>query len=92
MDDIEIKETPTMKYLGVIIDSILNWVSYFTYVKNKVAKGFGIIKKARPFLNMSSLSNLYHTFIYPYLIYCLKVLGSAKMVHLSPLMFLQKKY
>ena len=77
IDGIEIKETPTMKYLGVIIDAKLNWVSHITYVKNKIAKGIGIIKKARPFLNKSSLSNLYYTFIYPYLIYCVEVWGSA---------------
>ena len=43
IDDIEIKESPTMKYLGVIIDAKLNWVSHITYVKNKIAKEIGII-------------------------------------------------
>ena len=75
----------------MIIDAKLNWVSHITYVKNKITKGIGIIKKARPFLNKSVLSNLYHTFIYPYLIYCVEVWGSAKKVHLTPVMFLQKK-
>ena len=74
-----------------IIDAKLNWVSHITYVKNKIAKGIGIIKKARPFLNKSVLSDLYHTFIYPYLIYCVEVWGSAKKVHLTPVMLLQKK-
>ena len=50
---------------------------------NKIAKGVGIVKKARPFLNKSVLSNLYHTFIYQYLIYCVDVWGSAKKVHLN---------
>ena len=49
IDDIDIKETPTMKYLGVIIDAKLNWVSHITYVKNKMSKRIGIIKKARLF-------------------------------------------
>ena len=47
IDNVKIKETLTMKYLGVIIDSKLNWISHITYVKNKVAKGIGIIRKAR---------------------------------------------
>ena len=42
-------------------------------------------------LNKRPLTNLYHTFIYPYLIYCVEVWGSAKYVHLSPILFLQKK-
>ena len=80
-----------MKYLGVIIDTKLNWISHITFVKNKVAKGIGIIRRARPLLNKSALKNLYHTFIYPYLTYCVEVWGSAKFVHLSPILFLQKK-
>ena len=78
IDDIEIKETPTMKYLGVIIDAKLNWVSHIIYVKNKIAKVIGIIKRARPFLNKSVLFNLYHTFIYPYLTYLRGSLGQCK--------------
>ena len=80
-----------MKYLGVIIDAKLNWISHITYVKNKIAKGIGIIRKARPLLNKRALTNLYHTFIYPYLIYCVEGWGSAKYVHLSLILLLQKK-
>ena len=29
-----INETNTMKYLGVIIDAKLNWISHITYVKD----------------------------------------------------------
>ena len=91
IDNIKIKQTETMKYLGVIIDTKLNWISHITLVKNKVAKGIGIIRRARPLLNKSALRNLYHTFIYPYLTYCVEVWGSAKSVHLSPILLLQKK-
>ena len=58
-----------VKYLGIIIDHKLNWVQHITYVKNKIAKGVGIMYKARRFLNKACLTNLYHTYIYPYLIY-----------------------
>ena len=90
-DNTKINETNTMKYLGVIIDAKLNWISHTTYVKNKIANGIGVIRNARPLLNKSALTNLYHTFIYPYLIYCVEVWGSAKYVHLSPILLLQKK-
>ena len=91
IDNTKINETSTIKYLGVIIDAKLNWISHITYVKNKIAKGIGIIRKARPLLNKRVLTNLYHTFIYPYLIYCVEVWGSAKYVVLSPILILQKK-
>ena len=57
-----------VKYLGIIIDHKLNWVQHITYVKNKIAKGIGIMYKARRFLNKAWFTNLYHTYIYPYLL------------------------
>ena len=40
-----------LKFLGVIIDSKLNWIPHITYVKNKISEGIGIIFKARDYLN-----------------------------------------
>ena len=47
-----------LKYLGVIIDSKLNWIPHIPYVKNKISKGMGIMFKARDYLNKNCLSNL----------------------------------
>ena len=91
VDNTKINETNTMKYLGVIIDAKLNWISHITYVKNKIAKCIRIIRKARPLLNKRDLTNLHQPFIYLYLIYCVEVWGSAKYIHLSPILLLQKK-
>ena len=51
----KIRETKSIKYLGVIIDRKL--IDHITYVKNKVAKGIGIIQKARKLLNKKALLN-----------------------------------
>ena len=74
----KIRETKIIRYLGVITDSKLNWIDHITYVKNKVAKGIGIIRKASKLLNKKALLNLYHTFIFPYLIYCVEIWGCAE--------------
>ena len=50
MDDKVIKESSHIKYISVILDNKLNWSEYIGYVKNKLAKGIGIICKARKFL------------------------------------------
>ena len=91
INDMKIREAKSMKYLGVIIDSKLNWIDHITYIKNKVAKGIGIIRKAQKLLNKKALLNLYHTLIFPYLIYCVEIWGCAKKTHLSPLYLLQKR-
>ena len=43
VDDAIIKEVSTIKYLGVIFDNKLKWTSHIAFVKNKVAKGIGMI-------------------------------------------------
>ena len=77
-------------YFGIIIDHKLNWVQHITYVKYKIAKGVGIMYKARRFLSKACLTNLYHTYIYPYLIYCIEVWGIDPKCHLT-LYFLFKR-
>ena len=42
-------------------------------------------------MNKKNLTNLYHTFIFPYLIYCVEVWGSACKTNLTPITLLQKK-
>ena len=42
------------KYLGVILDSKMSWIQHISYVKNKVAKGIGIMFKARTYLDRKS--------------------------------------
>ena len=34
------------KLLGIIIDDKLNWANHISYIKNKIAKGMGILLKA----------------------------------------------
>ena len=91
MNDRIINSASHYKYLGVNIDSKLNWIPHITYVKNKISKGIGIMFKARDYLNKNCLSNLYHTYIFPYLIYCSEVWGNKSHCHLLPLFLTQKK-
>ena len=77
--------------LGTMIDQNLRWTNHISYIKKKIAKGIGILSKARKYLNSDSLKTLYHSFIYPYLDYCIEVWGSACITHLDPLYRMQKK-
>ena len=79
------------KYLGVILDSKMSWIQHISYVKNKVAKGIGIMFKARTYLDRRSLINLYNAYIYHYLIYCVESWGNAAKCHLDTLYILHTK-
>ena len=91
MNQYVLERTNSIKYLGVIIDNKLNWIEHIAYVKSKISKGIGIMYKARRCLNKKSLINLYHSYIYPYLIYCIEIWGAASQCHLNPIYLLQKK-
>ena len=91
MDNSALKKVNSIKYLDVIVDNKLNWIDHITYVKNKISKGLGIMYKARRYLHKSSLRNIYHAYIYPYLTYCIEVWGCASKCQLNALLLLQKK-
>ena len=72
--------TKNTKFLGVIIDNKLRWSNHINYIKNKIAKSIGIINKTRNFLSKNTPTNLYYTFIYPYLIiYTVQKSGGIQM-------------
>ena len=75
------------KFLGVIIDSKLNWATHILYIKNKISKSIGIIYKIRHYLDKRSLRNMYFTFIYLFLIYCIETYET----HFNPLIKIQKR-
>ena len=76
IDNHELSEITSAKYLGVIIDHKLNWIEHISYVKSK-SKGIGIMYKARQFLTKKALLMLCHDYISPYMTYCIEVWGCA---------------
>ena len=87
----EIEVVKFTKFLGVIIDENLNWKHHILHVKKKLAKGIGIICKARKYLNYPALRTLYHSFFYPYIDYCIEVWGSAGKTIIEKLSRMQRK-
>ena len=63
----------------------------FAHVKNKISKCVGILMKARPCLTRKCLLDLYYSFAYPYLIYCVEIWGHVGDRLLNPLFLVQKK-
>ena len=75
----------------MIIDNKLSWKDHITYISGKIARGIGIILKARKYLLKESLIGLYYSFIYPYMIYCNHVWGLACNTHLDCWIKLQRR-
>ena len=86
IDNHELTQVNSAKYLAVIIDHKLIWIELISYVKSKMGKGIGIMYKARQILLM-----LYHAYIFPYMTYCIEIWGCASQIQLNCLLLLQKK-
>ena len=91
LSNISLERVTFTKFLGVIIDEKLSFTRHISYIKNKISKAMGIIIKARKYLNKKSLVNLYHSFVFPYLTYCIEIWGNASDIHLDALIKIQKK-
>ena len=65
--------------------------AHLQYIKNTISKSIGVIYKLRPYLDKATLKNLYFTFVYPYLIYCVEVWGNSCDTHLEPIIKMQKR-
>ena len=76
-------------FLGVIIDKNLTWKDHILCVSGKIARGLGMIIKARKYLNKAALMSLYYSFIYPYLTYCNQIWGTAYPTHQTKLIVIQ---
>ena len=50
IDNHELTQVNSAKYLGVIIHHKQNWIEHISYVKSKMSKGIGIMYKSRQFL------------------------------------------
>jgi hypothetical protein len=91
IDNQVITEVKTTKFLGFIIDNNLTWQAHAKYISKKIAKGIGIICRARNKLSKSTLKTLYFSFIYPYLTYGIEIWGSMNKTYIQHIMILQKR-
>jgi len=70
IDGLCINQVTSTKFLGIVIDTHLNWKDHILQISKKMAKNIGILRRMRHYLPSNILINLYYTFIFPYLSYC----------------------
>ena len=78
MNDTTIYPNIDVKYLSVLIDTQLNFLSHIKFIEQKDSRSSGIILKLRSFLQSSALLNLYYFLLHPQLLYGLKLLNISK--------------
>ena len=91
IDNKAIDQKNNTKFLGVYIDDKLTWKKHIDHVSKKLSRGIGVICKARRLLNLNAMKTLYHSFIYPYLMYCNHVWAVTCPTNLKGIRVLQNK-
>lgn len=91
IDGVDLDTVSEIKFLGLIIDSKLNWKSHIKHIQGKVSKTISIINKAKYYLDYHALLLLYYSLVFPYLTYCVVVWGNNYKSSLHPLIILQKR-
>jgi hypothetical protein len=90
-DTTEVKFQVSGKFLGVYVDRDLRFDVHITEMCKKISKSVGLLYKISSCVPEKILINLYHSLVYPYLLYCNIVWGGTYSAHLGPLQLLQKK-
>ena len=91
IDNQPIHQVESSKFLGLYIDEKLYWKLHISYLAGKIARGVGIILKARKYFTNECMVQLYNAFIVPYMMYCNQIWGSTYKSNLRKLQVLQNK-
>ena len=91
IDDTEVKEKESTKYLGVMMDNKLNWKTHIQITQTKLSKGICILAKTRYFVTDKVMLNLYYSYFQSHLNYNILNLSMANSSSLKPIRNAVKK-
>ena len=73
--DQDIEMITNKRYLGVQIDSKLDWDKHIDTIKTKANRALGLIKYSKKYLPSDILNKMYRGIVEPHLSYCCSVWG-----------------
>ena len=71
----EISQSSSIKYLGVLVDSHLNWKTHTFSLSSKLARANGIISKLKHYVSTKTLINVYYALFQSHLQYSFQPWG-----------------
>ena len=80
-----------VKYLGVELDSNLDWNQHMKVLCSKVSRAIGFLKYAKKFVPKETLIHTYRGIVEPHFRYCCSVWGSCGETRLRALQKLQNR-
>ena len=90
--DVKLKSSDVTKFLGVWIDSCLNWNEHLKQLMIKLKRNLGLLKNSKNFLPKHGMKLLYYAQFYSHLSYGISIWGCMiKKEQLNKIGNLQKK-
>ena len=86
-----VSKVPNTKFLGVHLDSNLNWKVHIRNKSTQVLKIIAILARLKHTLSLNTLRTIYTSLILPHLNYAIPVWGNVKNSEIKRLNILQKK-
>ena len=90
IDKQTIDRVENTRFLGVVVDDMLNFKDHMAHIRKKIVKGIYVLGRAKKFFVEITIKDLYYAFIHPYFNYCIDVWGSTCSTYFTPLVKLQK--
>ena len=80
------KRKSSVKFLGVMLDENILWKDNIKTTEKKLAKNIGLLYRAKPPLDETSLKTIYFSYIHSYLNYANIAWASTHITQLKPLL------
>jgi len=91
IDNMEIKRSNSLKFLGLFIDQNLTWTEHSNYIINKVSKSIYILNCIKNILPQYLKKTLYYSMVYSYFNYGIILWGHTYKFNISKLFIKQKR-
>ena len=91
LNNTKIFESYKIKYLGLLMDTRLNWKAHIHELSKKLSQSIGMLYKIRKSCNQQVLLSLYHAIFNSHMTYGLPVWGNTTDNLLNRIFTLQKK-
>ena len=91
IDDQDIEMITSTRYLGIQIDSKLNWDKHIDTIKTKANRALGLIKYSKKYLPSDVLNKMYRGIVEPHLSYCCSVWGCSSESKIDVLQKIQSR-
>ena len=87
----KLKKSETEKFLGVLIDTKLNWSQHIRHLATKISRNAGVLFKLKGKLPNKITLLIYNSFVQSHLYYCATVWGTRSLNSIKTVFSAQKK-